>query len=99
MRPDADAQPAPAAPGNHGGPAITLSNDGSQWNGTYCLLVAALVTDLLSDGAPFDATITFEDAYGDEDTVAGKVTAFENAHVVIDGEHVPHLDIVRIDVR
>lgn len=62
---DPEEEPATAtAPHDYN---VTLACDGAGWTGSFGIALAALVDDVLSDGAPFDARITYE--FGGEDHV------------------------------
>lgn len=43
---------------------LRLSHNGSEWHGTFGVVARTLITDLLSDGKPFNATIAVGDGGG-----------------------------------
>lgn len=84
---------------------LTLDHNPGEWDGTYAIVLRALIDDLLSDGAGFGAVITWQD-----DVVV--VTTGLVSQVTDDGDvlldmlldirpvpsKIPLLDIIRIEV-
>jgi hypothetical protein len=66
--------------------ALTLSHTPGEWDGTFAVVLDALVRDLLSDGAPFAATVVYWDPYRrDETSVSGEVSAItDDGDLIVD---------------
>lgn len=97
------SNPPAAHHGNPTGPAITLSNDGSQWTGTFGIVVHTLIKDLLDDGEGFTATIT---TFGPLERTGTVQSIDEGGYITMgdpDSEDpynvIPLEDVVRIDVH
>lgn len=80
--------------------AIHLSTTSvDEWAGSFVLAVTSLINDLLSDGAPFDATITFQDEDYGSFVRSGKVSYLKDNVLMIDGYLHDTADIVSIIVH
>lgn len=78
--------------------AIHLHNDTpGQWDGTFSVLVRALIDDILSDGETFKATLSFDDGV-ERFERSGSVSRREAGYVVIDGNLLSEDDITGIRV-
>lgn len=83
---------------------LTLDHNPGEWDGTYVIVLQALINDLLSDGEGFGAVITWQD----EDkttptTTTGVVSQItEHGDVLLDmvpmPSKIPLLDIIKIEV-
>jgi hypothetical protein len=77
---------------------LHLTNDSpDEWAGSFVIAVRALVDDILSDGAPFEATVVFEDG-AERFERTGSVSRRADGYIVIDGDLLSDLDIVGIHV-
>lgn len=61
---------------------LVLTNRHDEWSGTFGVLVAALMADLLPEG-PFDATLLWTTDEGAVQSFTGKVQAFDAGHAEI----------------
>lgn len=82
-------------------PVLRLVSDGQHWQGTFALAAEALITDILSDGEPFDATLTWVDGNNARCAVAS-VTALNDGHVeftAVTAHRVPVIDLIAVEVH
>lgn len=60
---------------------IRLVSDGNGWDGTAALAIGLVIEDILSDGEPFEATVTVELEYGGTRTFKATIHALTGAEV------------------
>lgn len=79
--------------------SLTLVNDGENWNGTFLLLVQALLADLLPEG-PVTATVTrYFGGVEDTETMIGLLVSCDGREIVFDdGYFIPLEQILGIGV-
>jgi len=80
---------------------VSFQQDGGGWCGSFGIALRTFVEDVLSDGMPFDARITYEDNTGALATDDFRVTGYspETGCVVVDNLAGDDLSIDLEDIR
>lgn len=74
---------------------VSLICDGAGWTGSFGIALEAFVEDILSDGAPFDAWIEYEDEQGERQYDAFTVIDCDGGRIYLKGDEAIEIDSVR----
>lgn len=75
-------------------PDVILSNPGDGWQGSFGIALEAFVSDILSDGAPFLASITWVLDNGDEMEEQHWIEGLRDGQIIPRrGEPIPTADV------